>query len=420
MAARNQARLGVGVFDGVPDRTGRRNAGLLTFGIGANAAAEDAWNQSMRTAPNLVPVSPDDVVAMRALARWRPKPPAAIHPKPTLSATRHPTTVPTTKSFLGEAGDQTLAGLRGAQDAFTFGLGDRAYAAIRALGDVYGGADLRTAYARRMAAEEARDRYDAQHYRTARTIGQIAGTAAQIAVLGPAEGAVASGSRIAQATPLIAREIGVLGGAGALSGAGGQAVADVARGKLGSIGDYAGAALGGTAGALVSRGGMASYGGAVDGGVTSMAQDIFNGRAPSIERAREAASSGGVVGTFGGIFGRAASNNITRKEKELLGEEFSRLRTWARGDKTKVIGKRRLYLDKRNYTYPDQRTYRGTTERDIVESKFGRRAELSKQQKRAYRQLPNYRVDHTLPQDVGVSIGLPMAQYDYASEREYR
>jgi len=231
---------------------------------------------------------------------------------------------------------------------------------------------------------------------------------------------VASGSRIAQATPLIAREIGVLGGAGALSGAGGQAVADVARGKLGSIGDYVGAALGGTAGALVSRGGMASYGGAVDGGVTSMAQDIFNGRAPSIERAREAASSGGVVGTFGGIFGRAASNNITRKEKELLGEEFSRLRTWARGDKTKVIGKRRLYLDKRNYTYPDQRTYRGTTERDIVESKFGRRAELSKQQKRAYRQLPNYRVDHTLPQDVGVSIGLPMAQYDYASEREYR
>lgn len=419
MAARQQKeRLGVGVFDRVDDRIGRRNAGLLTVGIGPNAAEQDGWNQATGSGPNLTAVNPDDVTALRTLSRWRAKPPVTIRLKAAPGLTRRVPAPPTTKSFLEEAGDQTLAGLRGAQDAFTFGLGDRAYAAIRSLGDANDLADLPTAYARRMAAEAARDRYDAQHYRTARTIGQVAGTAAQIAVLGPTEGVVNGGIRIAEATPLIAREIGMLGGAGAVTGVGGQAFSDVARGRLGSVGDYLGAATGGVAGALASRSGMAGYSAALDGGITSAAQDVFNGRAPSIDRAREAAQTGGVAGVFGGIFGRAASNNLTRKEKELLGEEFSRIRTWARGDKTMDMGKRRLYLDKRNYTYPDQRTYRGTTEREFVESKFGRRAELSKQQKRAYRQLSNYRVDHTLPRDVGVAIGVPVAQYEIASERE--
>jgi len=266
-----------------------------------------------------------------------------------------------------------------------------------------------------MTAEQARDRYDAAHYGTARTIGQVVGTGAQIAVLGPTEGLVNGGVRIAEATPLIAREIGMLGGAGALTGVGGQAVSDVIRGRPGSVGDYLGAATGGGAGALLSRGGLASYAGALDGGVTSMAQDLFNGRAPSIHRAREAALGGGVMGTVGGLIGRRGADILTRKRKEQLGEDFSRLRTWARGDKTIEGAKRREHLQGGGYTYPDQRTVGDA----LIESKFGLKARLSNRQRQAYNQLPNYRIDHGLPRDVGAILGLPLAQFGYQAVPDY-
>lgn len=80
-----------------------------------------------------------------------------------------------------------------------------------------------------MDAERARDQYDVLHYRPARTVGQIAGVGAQIALSGPLEGMVAGGARIKQATPLIAREIAMLSGIGGAAGVGGQAVSDIAR-----------------------------------------------------------------------------------------------------------------------------------------------------------------------------------------------
>jgi hypothetical protein len=309
--------------------------------------------------------------------------------------------------------DQVFAGARGAQDAITLGLGDRIYAGVRAIGDSAHGADLVHSYQSRMATERARDQYDAAHFGAARTVGQVVGTGAQIAALGPLEGLVAGGARIVQATPMIAREVAMLGGAGGAAGIGGQALSDLARGRPGSIGDYVGAGIGGATGALAARGGQAGRAGAFGGAATSVVQGLANGRAPSIDKARDGALAGGAFGVAGGMAGRWGSDNLTNKVKERIGEDFSRLRTWARGDQTAAGPKRREYLAGGGWTVPDQRTNRGLVESDIVESKFGRAAQLSKRQRQAYAALPNYRVDHTLPRDVGVVFGLPAAEFGY-------
>jgi hypothetical protein len=312
---------------------------------------------------------------------------------------------------------QVEAAANGAQDAFTFGLGDRAYAGVQAIDDAMHGQDFRSSYGRHYAGTQALDAYDAKYHPIARTVGQLAGTAAQVAALGPLEGIVAGGARIAEATPLIAREVTALGGAGAAGGVGGQFISDLSRGRAGSLGDYAGAAIGGAVGTLSARAGRAGRAGAAMGGVTSLAQDVLNGRISSIDdassavdRARQAALVGGVFGAVGGLAGRAWSNGLSRAEKGQLGEDFSRLRTWARGDQTLPGPKTYERLEDGGWTIPDQRT----TGADIVESKFGPSARLSPRQMQAFNQpLDGYRVDHSLPSDVGILTGLIPADYGY-------
>jgi hypothetical protein len=304
-----------------------------------------------------------------------------------------------------KAADQALAGGRGVVDSLPFDWGNQVPAAFHATDDAVHGADWGRAFTNRMAAEHAQDRYDATHYRTARTMGQIAGTGLQLALI-PTEGLAVGGVRMAQATPLIARELGVLGAAGGAGGVGTQAVSDLVQHRLGSLGDYAGAGLGGAVGALSSLGGRGGYAGMVDGAATSVAQDVFNGHAPSFDRARDAALTGGLLGTAAGVVGRRWSNGLTNAAKQKLGEDFSRLRTAARGDRTGTGKPTREYLEGRKYTYPDQRSYREADPRDLIESKFGRWARLRPRQIEAYEQLPNYRVDHTLPRDVGAVSGL--------------
>ena len=327
--------------------------------------------------------------------------------------------------FGREAGDQALAAGRGAVDSLPFNLGNAAPAGVHAIGDVLGGGDFRRAFANQMAAERAQDQYDAAHYGIARNVGQVLGNGVQLAALGPALGAeelAAGGVRMAQATPLIAREVATLAGAGGAAGVGGQAVSDVVRGRPSSLGDYAGAGLGGVVGALASRGGAGGKAGAISGAATSVAQDLFNGRVPSFDRARDAAEAGGRFGAAGGDFGghwsdglkgEGTSPKLINKPKEDLGEGFSRLRTMARGDRTLPGGKTREYLANGKYTYPDSRSYRGAEVRDLVESKFGKSASLSDRQKEAYRLLSNYRVDHTLPRDVGALWAFPASMFGY-------
>ncbi len=237
-----------------------------------------------------------------------------------------------------------MAGARGAVDSLPLELGNRIPAGVHAIGDAVHGADLGKAYANHMATEHAQDQYDASHYRTARTAGQVVGTGLQLAVL-PTEGLALGGARMAEATPLIARELAGVGGVGGAGGVGTQAISDIAQHRLSSLGDYAGAGVGGAVGGLASLGGRGGYAGMADGAATSVAQDLFNGRAPSFDKARDAALTGGLLGTTAGVIGRRWSNGLSNAAKQKLGEDFSRLRTASRGDTTRPGRPTREYLE---------------------------------------------------------------------------
>jgi hypothetical protein len=416
MAGYPPARRDTGVIGSIEDWMDQRNADVRRLLHGAEIAGRTAWDKSTRTDQNLRAATPHDVVALGARILGQGGPPASppfqpARPQAALRGASAQQQVPpaSAKPFAQKAMDQVLAGARGAQDAFTFGVGDHAYAGAMALADTADGADFGQAYSHRMAIERARDRYDSAHYGLARGAGQVVGTGAQLALLGPLEGPVA-GARLAQASPLIAREVSAIGSVGAAGGVGGQAISDLANGRLSSFQDYLGAGVGGGAGALASMGGRAGYAGAVDGATTSVAQDLFNGRVPSIAKARQAAGAAGLFGASAGRIGRAWSNGLSPREKGDLGENFSRLRNWARGDETLPGPKQREYLDGGGYTVPDLRTSLG----QIVESKFGPKARLSPRQLQAYQEpLPNFRIDQSLPQDVGAIAGFPAAQYGY-------
>jgi len=118
---------------------------------------------------------------------------------------------PSRVGILGKAAqwsEQGLAGARGAQDAFTFGLGDRANAGLHSLIEASRGNSFNAAYEQQMSIERARDAYDAKHYAIARTIGQVLGTGAQIAASGPLAGAALAGVRAATGGVRMAQRAG--------------------------------------------------------------------------------------------------------------------------------------------------------------------------------------------------------------------
>ena len=98
------------------------------------------------------------------------------------------------------------------------------------------------------------------------------------------------------------------------------------------------------------------------------------------------------------------------KDKEMKGEDFSKLRTLANFDTTASTDKRRLYLDAGGFTVPDQRTGLG----QYVESKAGPGANTRKRQIQANNQPGlNYRIDHLLPGDIGSLFGFLRSQIGY-------
>lgn len=402
------------VLDNFDDWLAQRNAHLQRLAAGAHAAGHEAWVQANRVGRYLDGSQPSDVAALGARAMQQVNPKSLGVARTTVTVGSGRVTDPPPKKWDTARGveNEVIPALNGAQDAFTFGLGDRAYAGVRAIADAARGEDLPRSYARHYAGTQALDGYDATHHPIARTMGQLAGTGAQIALTGGGEGLIAAGGRISQVAPRLARESAALVAGGALAGVGGQALSDVLEGRTGTAGDYGGAALGGSAGILAMRLSRArtTYGGAAAGAVTSATQDILNGRPVSLDGARQTAAIGGGIGGLGSVAGRAWSKGLSNAEKGDLGEALSRLRTAARGDRTLPGGKSRAYLNSGRYTYPDQRTQGG----ELVESKFGVSARLSPRQREAYRQpLSGYRVDGFVPSDIGMAFGLPSAALAY-------
>lgn len=337
--------------------------------------------------------------------------------------------------------NQLIASGEGAIDGATWGIADRARAGVGALWDAAHGSAPDEAYARRMAYERARDEYYGQHYGTARMLGELGGA------LLPIPGAGLAGiaarmvggtarfakfgkalakanqvrARIKQVTPLAKRERAVISGLGAAGGAGGQLYSDSMTGHFSSWSDYAGAMGGGALQAQMALHARPMVAGAGGGAATSALQDVLNGRAVSATHAAEAAGAGALMGKIGDVIGRGRfyfgvsrksghewkREEYSNKEKELMGEQFSKFRTLANFDLTASTAKKRLLLQAGGYTVPDQHTWR----QRIIEAKAGIWANLSKAQLRALAELGSrYRVDHLLPQDVGAITGLVAAQ----------
>jgi hypothetical protein len=363
------------------------------------------------------------------------------------AAVQHPHS-PETQRFVRSVKDQTMAGVHGAGDAFTFGLADKGSAAVRAFVDSRGDlSQVRDLYHDKIEGEREQDRYETEHFGGARMAGQIAGSVAQVAALGPlgeaaqlarlgaALGKIAQverisaavgraanvampglrvaalgpSGRLASAARMIPSEYAAIGAAGAGTGVGSQAIGDVSRGRLSSAGDYLGAAGGGAIEALAATKLGVGGAGAVGGAATSVLQDAANGEDISL---RNAAISGGVGGAVSGVTGHAVTqvaNAEGIRSKQLIGEELSKLRSWMRLDPPKP-GPHREHLSE-SFTVPDHRTDSG-----LVEAKFGPSASLSDRQNQARveRMLTNgYRVDHFLPEDIGKLIGMPIGQIIY-------
>jgi len=353
-------------------------------------------------------------------------------------------------SFWSQALQQARAAGEGALDAATFGLDDQLAAGVHAAGDWMEGKSLARAYGQRIAEQHARDAYDKLHFGAARTAGtvttvfipgtgwgtlaraagklpQAARVGAKVAELAGKLGRPAAkvASRIPQVTKISGKEKAGLAAGGAIGGAAGQGVTDLAQGRLSSWQDYLGAAAGGSAEALTALRGNPKLAAAVGGATGSAAQDIANGRVPSLE---EAAKSAYTSSALAGVAGAAATRKAARatmKQKEQMGEVGSHLRTLLNFDITASTKKKAYYLDgkgqipikgigRRPYTIPDQRTAR----EKLIESKFGESAELSKRQLEAYEKLGSlYRVDHFLPQDVGSLAGFAISQPTHAASR---
>lgn len=338
--------------------------------------------------------------------------------------------------------NQIIAGGEGALDSATFGLADKAYAGLGALADGVRGKSISKAYNERMAYERARDQYYAQHYGTARTVGEIGGALLPIPGVGPlgaaakllgrtarfAEAAKVVGQvtkvakRIKQATPLATHERAMVSGLGAAAGGAGQVYSDAAQGHLPSARDLAGAMAGGALQAQLALHGRPARAGAVGGASTSIFQDALNGRPVSVGNAAEAAGAGAAFGKLGDVIGRGRfyygakdkKGNLGRVEyskvrKGEMGEALSRLRTYMNLD-IPLRGKRRLYLDGGGFTVPDHDTLFG----QHVEAKAGPSVRLSNPQNRANDQDGlNFRVDHVLPEDLGSLLGFLGSQIGY-------
>ena len=307
-------------------------------------------------------------------------------------------------SPLEEAALQADAAVRGAANVMTLGGANHLAAGMDALLSPGGLGDWRRRYNANLEQQEALDRYNEAHRPIANTLGNVAGTALGLGLVGPMEGGLAAAPRLAGAAKLTAKEAGAILAAGGATGLGSQAVSDMASHHQSSWGDNFGAMTGGVAGAAALPLGPARAG-AVDGAVTSAAQDFFNGRPVSSEQAGESALTGNLFGGLAGIVGRNWSNGLSPRAKGRLGEKLGGIRRQINGQGRTVPANTRdpLGNSRKDYWIPD-----GWSGETRFEDKFGISADLTPNQRRARALLgPRFQLNSFVPADIGMIAGAP-------------
>jgi hypothetical protein len=288
--------------------------------------------------------------------------------------------------------------LRSAANTLTLDTANSLAAGLDSLVPV-GGQGIGERYAANLAAERARDSYDAAHRPMAQRIG--AGAATALSLLA---GSVAGPRRLAGAATLSAREAAAILGAGGASGLALQNLSDAAAHRSADWRDGAGATLGGVLGAAALPLGPGRAA-AVGAATTTAAQDLLHGRPISLEDLGRSAAAGRAIGGLAGFAGRQGSRSLSPQAKGWLGESLGTVRS-AINHMEREAGPKKLFKPKgwTAGTIPDGRSG------DILfEDKFGPKAALSAGQRMAQAVLgPNYVLYHFHPEDVGKILGLPV------------
>jgi hypothetical protein len=301
-----------------------------------------------------------------------------------------------------EPAGQINALMNGAADVLPFRFADNLASAVSATAQPW---DWKQRYDTNMAAETARDRRDEVLYPVARSDGQLGLTLAILARGGRLTGPLAA-PRLPGAAKITSREALSMLGAGAAVGAGTQAVGDLATGKLSSAGDYAGAGIGGVAGvaALPLKPDRAA---AIDGIVTSVAQDLLNGRPVSTERAGQNAMAGRMFGAIANKAAATYTENLAPVLKGSFGETLGAIRAIADWQRRMALGNTLVKIPGTNKRWkPD--AVRGedphAADALLYEDKFGRKAKLRPNQELAQEKLgENFQLNHFLPRDIGMA-----------------
>ena len=385
-------------------------------------AGREAWNAATRAGVYLAARTPQELreLGSRVLDAQQKTPPLGGAPSGALSragqpSSAEPATLASQPSHVSKPSwvddgvwrgvMQADAAVRGAANVLSFGGIDHLAAGMDALMAPGGLDHWRQRYDANLAQEQARDRYDALNRSNAQTTGQIGGTLLGLGLVGPTDGAPAVAPRLAGAATLTGREGAAVLGGGALAGLGMQTASDIAAGgRSSSLGDMAGAALGGAAGAAALPFGPGRAG-AMGGWVTSAAQDALNGRPISLDRAGESAIAGNLFGGLAGRIGTSASDGLSSSAKGRLGEAMGDVRSAINGQRRVWTPKSRDYISDDDYWYPDARS--GPVR---FEDKFGYGAELSPNQTRAQAALgPDLKLYHFTPSDIGGFVSVPAA-----------
>jgi hypothetical protein len=324
----------------------------------------------------------------------------ATHPASASSRRLQPVNGVNVVNGLHRALLQADTAMRSAANVLTLGAADNAEAALGVV--THGGIKgSRNRYYAALSQQRGRDAYDTHHRRTAQLVGDAAGIGLSLYAAPLKGGAVAV--RLPGAVGLTGRDAAAILTAGAATGVVGQRVTDLATGQKSSWQNEAGAGIGGVAGAGAIWMGP-QRAGAIDGAVTSAAQDLLNHRPVSLENAAQSAVAGRVLGHVAGNKGEQWSRNLSPKSKGRLGESLGDLRSTVNGLRREGGAKVGEKIgDTRKWWFPDGRS--GNVR---FEDKFGEKASLSKNQKMARDALGrNFWLNHFLPEDIGKAASVP-------------
>jgi hypothetical protein len=312
------------------------------------------------------------------------------------------------------------AGWNAGVNTATLGLADKVGAASAATLSALRGQDWYNRYKDVRDQQTARDQFDASHHAFARRVGQAVGTIAGIAATDGLTAAPAASARIAftapELEPTVASMIrylrpwGAAAGVGAGAGVVGQGAADAASGHISDPQTYASDALGGAAGGIGTLARSPALGAAADAVVNGAAHSALTGQPISPIDMAENALAGGYLGLLGHVAGTQWADNLDWREKGRLGEFMAKRTSNILGDD---VAKGLRFDVSGGKTLSDH-----VADGAPVEAKFGYKARLSKRQNEAFNELPDYRVYHFLPPDVGRITGGLLAMANAQSHQD--